>query len=341
MRRWTSGGALLMAAALVTSSARAQTPSPPSGRVDGGDHGEAGEKKAQARTKLVEGDRLLKLGEFQQALAAFKDAYELYPSPKIRYNFGLALEGMGRNADALDAFDAFLVEATDASPETRDRAVAARSRLQGRVGTLRVVADVEGASIVIDGRDVGKTAPAREIRLDPGPHLLLVDRGGGTAPFTQRLDIAAGAAVTVVVRLTAAVAEAGAPNAAPASPQAMPAPAGVPAAGAEGRASDRGQRWRMAGIITAAAGAGFLGGGLLFGLAARSASTDVSHQFDAGRDSAGRRDETLQWVGYGVGAAAIATGTWLFFHGRALDATEGPALRAAVLPGRLVVEGRF
>lgn len=330
MRRWALAGAAIVMAALLSASAGAQQPAAPNQ-----------DKKAEARAKLVEGDRLLKLGEFQQAMAAFKDAYDLYPSPKIRYNFGLAYEGMGRNADALEAFDAFLVEATDASPETRDRAVAARNTLLGRVGTLRVVADVEGATIVIDGRDMGKTAPAREIRLDPGPHLLLVDRGGGTAPFTQRLDVAAGAAVTVVVRLTAAAPTTGettATTVATAPPEAT-LPLGQAAPGAEGL--DRGRSWRTAGIATAAAGAGFLGGGLLFGLAARSASSDVSHQFDASQDSAGRRDETLQWIGYGVGAAAIATGAWLFFHGKALDASEAPALHAGVLPGRVFVEGRF
>src|SRR3569623_661199 len=206
MRRWAPPGAALIAGTLLAATtALAQGAAP---AVDL-------ERKAQARVKLVEGDRLLKLGEFQQALAAFKDAYDLFPSPKIRYNFGLAYEGMGRNADALEAFDAFLIEATDASPETRDRAVATRTRLLGRVGTLRVVADVDGATIVVDGRDMGKTAPARELRLDPGPHLLLVARGGGTAPFPQRLAIAAGAAVTVVVRLTppAAAGRAGADEA--------------------------------------------------------------------------------------------------------------------------------
>src|SRR3569623_1753199 len=183
MWRWMLAVVALVAASVLAPSALAQESAP------------AQDKKGQARAKLVEGDRLLKLGEFQQALAAFKDAYDLYPSPKIRYIFGLAYEGMGRNADALEAFDAFLVQATDASPETRERAVTARNTLLGRVGTLRVVADVEGATIVVDGRDMGKPAPAREIRLDPGPHLLLVDRGGGTATFPQRLDVAAGPAV--------------------------------------------------------------------------------------------------------------------------------------------------
>jgi tetratricopeptide (TPR) repeat protein len=325
---------LLVAALLATSSARAQEP--PAGA----------EKKVSARAKLVEGDRLLKLGEFQQALAAFKDAYDLFPSPKIRYDFGLAYQGMGRNAEALDAFDAFLADATDAQPEARENARAARSKLLARVGTLRVIADFAGATIVIDGRDMGKTSAAHDIRLDPGPHLLLIDRGDGMPPFTQRLDVAAGALVSVVVQVAATglakgeTTTARAPDDKTGLPAvASPSPVAPPAPG-----PGRGRAWRISGIATAAAGALCVGGGVVFGAAAHAASNDVSSRYDAARDSAGRRDETLQWVGYGLGAAAIAAGVWLFAHGGALDAQESgtsQTFNVMLGPGTLAIRGVY
>ena len=61
-----------------------------------------------ARTKLLDGSDALKRGDFKDALARFKEAYELVPSPKIHYNFGLAYRGLGRPADAIDAFEKFL-----------------------------------------------------------------------------------------------------------------------------------------------------------------------------------------------------------------------------------------
>src|SRR5205823_93599 len=111
-------------------------------------------------------------------------------SPKIHYNFALALQGMGRNADALEAFDAFLDQATDAPADARDRAHAAREGLLQRVGMLRVSTEAAGAQVVIDGRDVGRTPLPRAIPLDVGPHLLLVERGDGSAPYTKRFQIA-------------------------------------------------------------------------------------------------------------------------------------------------------
>jgi len=308
------------------------------------------DQKQQARGKLVEGDGLLKQGEYQRALLAFKAAYDLFPSQKIQYDFALAYLGMGRAADALTAIDAFLSGAKDAAPENVAKAKALRETLQGRVGMLRVLADVVDAAIVVDGRELGTTAAKNDIPLDPGPHLLLVDRGHGTSPFTQRLEIAAAAVLTVPVHLAGAGSPG--PVAAPASSpngQTAIAPSAV-ATGSDADArrtpSDpampdgNGGRWaRNAGIATASAGVLLLGGGLLFGLAARSASADVSRQYDPDRDSAGKRDATLQWVGYGVGLAAIVTGAVLFVHGTSTGPTDG--LHASIGPGGVSAGGSF
>ena len=67
--------------------------------------------------------------------------------------------------------------------------------------------------------------------------------------------------------------------------------------------------------------------GLAYGAAARSAGESVSKQYDASTASAGQRDQTLQWVGYGVGAAALVTGALLYLYGPAPEG--GPAAAAA------------
>lgn len=316
------------------------------------------DRRAAARARLVDGDRLLKSGEFQQALKAFNDAFELFPSPKIHYNFALAHQGMGRNADALEAFDTFLREATDAPEETRTRARAAREALLQRVGMLRLTVDVPGAPVVVDGREVGRTPLGRDVPLDPGPHLLLVDRpGGGAAPCTQRLTVTAGASVTAECRLLSP-AVGGAPP--PVHPD-PPAPAAVaaradtasPAAGdaptvpdaADPHASvngDAGRTWRLAGMAVGGAGVLLVGGGLLFGWQAHAAAEDVSRQYDAERERVGQRAEKLQWVGYGLGAAGLVTGALLYLRGTRADEAEDPtAVHALITPRGLLVEGRF
>ena len=86
-------------------------------------------ERAAARSRLMLGADRLKAGDYAEALVQFQQAYELVPSPKIHYNFGLAYMGLGRNAQAAEAFDAFLAEASDATTETAGQAHRYRAEL--------------------------------------------------------------------------------------------------------------------------------------------------------------------------------------------------------------------
>jgi hypothetical protein len=121
---------------------------------------------------------------------------------------------------------------------------------------------------------------------------------------------------------------------APSSGTAQPAAASTSAAANPPSTS----RLRTAGIVAAAGGAAVLVGGLVFNLQANSLTKELNGPiFD--RDKASRRDtyKTLAWVGYGVGAAALVTGTVLFvLGGRSGTASETPATVALIpvlLPG--------
>jgi tetratricopeptide (TPR) repeat protein len=168
--------------------------------------------RAEARTKLVQGGELLKHGQFDEALQRFQEAYKLVPSPKIQYNFGLAYRGMGRKADALEAFERFLAEAPDASKETRQTAERERAQLLGQVTVLEVKVDLEGAEIFVDGRSYG-TTHSSGIYLNPGPHQLSVEKAGEGPAYTERINALAGQRITVMARLART------PSAAPPSPR--------------------------------------------------------------------------------------------------------------------------
>ena len=94
-----------------------------------------------ARARLVEGVELLRGKQFAQALAKFDEAYALVPSANIFYDRGLAYQGLGRDADALEAFDAFLAHADHPPPGTREKATHERDQLRTRVATLAVTSD--------------------------------------------------------------------------------------------------------------------------------------------------------------------------------------------------------
>jgi hypothetical protein len=109
-------------------------------------------------------------------------------------------------------------------------------------------------------------------------------------------------------------------------------PPGAPPSTGDGRG------WRIAGIATAAGGVALIAAGIAFGAAAQSAADDVGKKYNSSTDSAGKRDATLQWVGYGVGAAALAAGTLLYLHGRHPD-SEHAATGARSLHGVAWLDG--
>lgn len=116
-----------------------------------------------------------------------------------------------------------------------------------------------------------------------------------------------------------------------------------PATGDEAQTA---RSFRIAGITTGAAGIALLGTGLAFGLAAKSASDSVSMFWDPDKDRAGQRYETLQWVGYGLGAASLGTGIFLYLYGRATSEEKHASswtVRTAFATdgGGMAVEGTF
>ncbi len=95
------------------------------------------------------------------------------------------------------------------------------------------------------------------------------------------------------------------------------------------------------GVVFTVAGAAAIGGGVAFGLAAHSAATAVASQYDPTRESAGKRDATLQWIGYGVGAAALVTGVILLVRGPGAPETSSSSVQVGLGPGGASLSGRF
>src|SRR6185369_12567449 len=91
---------------------------------------ESDESKAKARARMAEGVKLLDRKDYTAALAAFEEAYALVPSAKIQFNIGVAKRGLGRKAEALEAFEQFLEMSPFAPPASRAEAEKARDDLR-------------------------------------------------------------------------------------------------------------------------------------------------------------------------------------------------------------------
>src|SRR3954468_9306832 len=78
----------------------------------------------------------LERGDVAGALADFRRAYALFPSPNLRFDIGEALDELGRAAEAVDAFEEFLAAAPDAPAAARQLAADRVAELGKRVARL-------------------------------------------------------------------------------------------------------------------------------------------------------------------------------------------------------------
>jgi hypothetical protein len=162
------------------------------------------ESRSAARALLAEGAALFERRDPAAALAKFEQAYALFPSPKIHFNFGQAYRGLGRHAEAITAFQRFLDQATDADASLRQLARTSVEELRAHVATVQVDADVAGAQVAIDGRGVGRTPLGGPLWLEPGVHLLRVTTPDGRT-HGEQLQLRAGSTLRLTPRLAPAL----------------------------------------------------------------------------------------------------------------------------------------
>ena len=138
------------------------------------------EAHAAARTLAQEGALLFEMADFQGSLDKFKQAYDRFPSPKLFLNVGQALRGLSRNVEALEAFERFLAEATDAGPEYQAQAIAQVVELKGKLARLAIACNRPGAVVTIDGDKRCAIPLEKPLAVEPGAHQVTVDWEGET-----------------------------------------------------------------------------------------------------------------------------------------------------------------
>lgn len=278
--------------------------------------------RTAARGRLVEGVEALRRGDPARALEKFQEAYALVPSPKIHYDFALAYLGLGRNADALSSFERFLAEALDAPVDKREKAAGQAVALRQRVGAAAVTVEGagDGATIAVDGREVGPAPLRAPVYLDPGRHELAVRLRGGAAGPVKQVEVGAGTSIVVVLRIEV-------PVSTPASDGQVPPPtASVAAPASTGPAGDRARPRRIAALSVGAAGVALIGAGVVFGALAKSESDSLTRdsadgvrmptRFDPDKEARGTRYQTLQVIGLAAGAVGVAAGIVLYVSTR-------------------------
>jgi len=170
-----------------------------------------------ARAKLTEGAQHLRQGDYAEALKSFKEAYQIVPSPKIHFNFGLAYQGLARYVEAIESFQHYLEEARPA-PSDPNATNARRQieELSSKVAKVEIKCDCIGADVLIDGRTLGTMPLSRPLVVDPGSHQVALRRGDTAA--VQAFEARLGGSVYLELELRTAPTVVAVPVAAPVHP---------------------------------------------------------------------------------------------------------------------------
>jgi hypothetical protein len=278
--------------------------------------------KAQAQELLSQGSKLYHQGDLAGALEKFEAAYVAFSSPKLMFNIGQAKRDLGRPVEAVEAFQRFLAEAANVSPETMAEARNSVAELRGKLGRIRIDCEIAGAEIAIDGKSVGVAPLPDLIWATPGRHQVTA-KHVGAAPAIEDVDVAAGSVSTVTMRLLPLTVPMAVPAPAPtAAPnlglQAAPRPSSV----SEGWWLGRKWTWITAGSTA------------LLAVGAITAGVLMQDKFDSLRSSCGAGNslrpgcpqsdidsvssrQTVANVFWGLSAvAAVTTGVLFYFEGR-------------------------
>jgi hypothetical protein len=170
--------------------------------------------RQQAKQLRDRGAEAMSRGNFSEALDCFRRANDVYPSPRLRHNIAVALDALGRHAEAVEYFEDFLSAAQPDSPGARDYALARIATLSPQLARLDLEVSPPGATVRIAARSIALPRP-NGLPVPPGEFTIEAEHPG-YARLSQPVTVAPGERRRVTLTLL---------------PQAAPPPPAAPTAG--------------------------------------------------------------------------------------------------------------
>lgn len=158
-----------------------------------------------ARARFEEGVRFFDKADYENARAAFLQAYVLKKHPAVLLNLALSCQKGNHPLEASKYFQQFLRESSQLSEAKRTEAERGLADVRTKLGRIEVVA-VQGSEVFVGGERVGN-APLKElVDVDPGSHVVSAKSPEGVTT-EQKVMTSAGQKVTVKLGEAARAAE--------------------------------------------------------------------------------------------------------------------------------------
>jgi hypothetical protein len=175
-----------------------------------------------ARARFKEGVEFYDKGQYEQARAAFLQAYALKKHPAVLLNLAWSCLKSGHALEAERYFKQFLSEGKEITDKQRADANDGLNQSRGKLGRIEIAAPT-GTEVTIDGERVGTTPISDLISVEAGAHTVKFKSAEG-ATETDSVSVMSGE------KVVARFAKANAAPPPPAPPPAAPQPSAEPAA---------------------------------------------------------------------------------------------------------------
>ena len=147
------------------------------------------------------GDDAMDSGRPADALAAYVEAYALSKDPALLYNKGRALQALTEYPRALEELESFEKEAP---PEMKARVPGLQkmiAELRQKVTTLSIACDVDGATVRLRDRTIGRCPMLTPVGVNAGTGRLEVTADGYNT-WTRDVELPGGGSASFDVHLT-------------------------------------------------------------------------------------------------------------------------------------------
>jgi len=162
-------------------------------------------KKDIAKEHFLKGADLMDKQAWDAALAEFMVALTAYPTSNTRKNAAICLTKLQRFDEALEMWQARLKQfGAQLTPAEMDATNKAILELKPLVGYVEIDCDTDGASVVIDGRERGRTPLGGPVIVSAGTRLVRIVKEG-FSPFEAKPSVAGKTTVKVEAHMEALV----------------------------------------------------------------------------------------------------------------------------------------
>jgi hypothetical protein len=139
-------------------------------------------------------------GNYRGALVQYQRIYDETKNPRILYNIGISHKELRRYAKALGAWEKQLIHRDKLPKKEVERAEKAIEVVRPFVSTLTITSNQAGATLIVNGDEVGQTPFLASIPVDVGENVLVLKKEGYVT-LERTIEVARGAPAAVTLDL--------------------------------------------------------------------------------------------------------------------------------------------